>query len=191
MVTRGKQTGRLAGFGLLAFMVISLLVTLWLLLPGKHPLAGQVEYDLCTAIEEPLQSLGGTETLQYTLSVPPSGAGGMACVVSYHNGRQPQQSAGEVHVSLLTTAMLRRMAGMRGDTRQYTATFVAESRASGYQVAAAAGPWGEGWLMQVGADHAMLIAEDDGVVLVVNAQRIPAEHLAPFAIALAQRLRQS
>jgi len=191
MVAGRFQGGRLVGVGVLLFGVMALLATLWLIRPGDHPLAGTVELSLCDRLDEnALLALAGGADIIVHREVPPSAAWGESCRLTFTTVNSSVAMPREVLVSVMTTAQMRRISGMRSDTQRYVETFVAESRASGMQVEPAVGPWREGWLMHQGESSAMLIAEDRGVVLIVNTQMVPRERLLPFIENLALQLQQ-
>ena len=191
-MTAGRyQGGRLAGVGVLLFGLMALLATLWLINPGDHPLAGTVELPLCERLdEEALKTLLGNRDLVIHREVPMSAAHGEACRLTFTSANASTPLPGVVWLSLMTTAQMRLVAGMRSDTRRHIEVYVTESRASGMQPEPVTGPWREAWLMRKEDGSAVLIAEDRGVILQVHTQKIPGDGLLPYSEQLALQLQQ-
>lgn len=191
-MTAGRfERGRLAGVGVLLFGVMALVATLWLIKPGDHPLAGTVEFPMCERLdEEALKTLLGNRTLVVHREVPMSAAHGESCRVTFGTVNPPNAMRSAVYASLMTTAQMRLVAGMRSDTRRHIEIYVAESRTSGMQPEPVTGPWREGWMIKKEDGSAVLIAEDRGVILNIHTQMIPGDGLLPFAEQLAMQLQQ-
>jgi hypothetical protein len=118
--------------------------------------------------------------------LPPQAAA-IECQVTFAGANSARRAG--LLASLQSVAMMRRAMGHRMDTLRMVETFEAESRASGWHSAAIDGPWRVAWLLSSDNGDGMLIAEDDGVVLLLNAQGIDPNLLPSLASSLAERLR--
>jgi len=182
--TGRRQSGRLAGIGVLVFGVLALIATWWWLKPGGHPLAGVIAWPLCedvaAAWDGPFDAVAFRPPEQ---SGSPDGQVRIECRVT-------MASTPEMLVGLQTTATLRRAGGLGPDTTRLIETWVAESRASGQQAEAVDGPWRQGWLISGGSGASVLIAEDRGVVVTVIAPELEPQRLVAPGRELAERLRR-
>jgi hypothetical protein len=155
---------------------------------GTHPLSTVVGADLCARLgPQPPVDLPGLRAPQAQI---PDLAAGRSSTCYWPVGDTDPPTGG-IGLVLMTHQSLR-AEGNGGGTRAYVDTFLEESRASGAEVVAVAGPWKTAaTIRNPGAGGPQLLAEDDGVALWATAREVEREPLVDFVAAAARRLRES
>ena len=186
-----RQGGRLVGVGLLVVLILMLLIAPRLLRGGEHPLAQTASFDLCSRLGSDVWSLLDAKPMHMDASRDGTDAG-PECVADLSQPAGSGEPPPQVLVVMVSQALLHRQGGTRANTKRYVETFIAETRASGWTVETLQGPWKDGYLMTQAnlPSQQQFLAEDDGVVITINASRTRRDALVAFAGAVARRLRE-
>ena len=203
-----RQSGWVAGLGLLVTLVVVLLLGLRLFRGGEHPLAQKASFDLCERLGDVawtvLDSRYHAPTPGETVAA--LGAGGHAvadsrahpqsdptgdpnCRLFVQGPDRPHEEPADVNVFVVTAASLRRRSGFRGSIDRYFDTFAEEARASGSSAVPLEGPWKEASLIRDRSGALQVLAQDDGVMISIIARGFEAPEVTAFASAVARRLR--
>jgi anti-sigma factor RsiW len=178
---------RLTGVGLLVFTVLIFVLLFRVLGPDEHPLALQRDVLLCEAL--------GAEVWQALGAAASAGLPGLA--TGNPDGRSvcelhPVPPAGQplARVMLTTEADLR-YRNLGQSLGRHINTFVAELKASGWEVLEVQGPWRRTHAFTGPGSETVLLIEDQGVFLWISSTDVPLERLLTFAQAVTEQLRST
>jgi len=185
---------RYFGIGLFVGLVLLLLAPLWMFPIGGHPLANKTVRSLCAYVDSgPLRRLERLAVeLEDRRERTPRDASWPTCSAKLETRYPEPAGKGPTLDATLVTERALRSADPRASTERFVDTWVNEARASGARIEAVPGPWLQASLLEypAGERELRIIAEDDGIALLIRGSGIPSDQLALFAADLAERLRQ-